>query len=77
MVNYSTISSDDELKLFCCVLDGHNRAFSVTICGTQTVDRLKKAIKKEIEPNLDHLAYHSINIWKVSMCLLACANGVI
>jgi hypothetical protein len=30
------------------------------------VDDLKKAIKKENEPELDHLAAHSFVLWKVS-----------
>lgn len=65
-VNCSIIGSDDVLKLFCWVLNGSNKPFSVTIGGSETVDDLKKVIKKEKEPELDHLAADRIILWKVS-----------
>ena len=33
---------------------------------SKTVDELTKVIKKETEPELDHLAAHSLALWKVS-----------
>jgi hypothetical protein len=42
-----------------------NIPFSVNIGESETVDDLKKVIKKEKEPELDHLAPNSIVIWKV------------
>ena len=35
---------------------------------------LKKVIKREMEPKLDHLDADSIIPWKVSTFLLACAD---
>ena len=73
-VNCSIIGSDDELDLFCWVLNGSKAPFSVTIGERRTVDRLKKVIKKDMEPELDHWAASSITLWKVSTFLLACAG---
>jgi len=42
------------------------RAFSVKISREETVDVLKKAIKQENAPELDHIAANRLDIWKVS-----------
>jgi len=73
-VNYSIIGSDDELDLFCWVLNGSNIPFSVTIGESRTVDCLKKMIKKEMEPELDDLAADRIVLWNVSTFLLVCVD---
>ena len=54
---------DNELKLFCWVVDRSEDPFSVDITITKTVDDLKKAIKMEME--LDGPA-HAFTLWKVS-----------
>ena len=73
-VNCLIIGSDDKLDLFCWVLNGSKAPFSVMIGEHQTVDRLKKVIKKDMEPELDHWAASSITLWMVSTFLLACAD---
>ena len=56
-----------ELSLNCWIDGLHNtNAFSVQILPSKTVDQLKKAIKKENDPVLNHLAAHQLEIWKVS-----------
>ena len=56
-----------EISLNCWILglDKANR-FSVDVPLSKTVDRLKKAIKKEKEPTLNHIAADQLEIWKVS-----------
>jgi|ERR1700722_12514434 len=54
---------DNELKLFCWVVDRSEDPFSVDITITKTVDDLKKAIKMEME--LDGPA-HAFTLWKAS-----------
>jgi len=46
-------------------LDDAN-AFPVDILLSKTVGHLKKAIKKEKEPILNHIAADQLEIWKVS-----------
>ena len=66
-VNYSISlhCSDDEFKLFCWILGGR-KPFSVKVGKGDTVDELKKRIKKAKEPELDYLAPDALNVWKVS-----------
>ncbi|KAF8230515.1 hypothetical protein L208DRAFT_121499 [Tricholoma matsutake] len=65
--NLSELSkTDDMFKLFCWILNKSDSPFSVEIGKSKTVDHLKKAIKKEKEPELDHLAAPSLDIWKLS-----------
>ena len=56
-----------EISLVCWIpgLEDAN-AFPVDIMRSQTVGHLKKAIKKEKEPILNHVAADQLEIWKVS-----------
>ena len=56
-----------KISLNCWIvgLDKANR-FSVDVPLSKTVDHLKKAIKKEKEPTLNHIAADQLKIWKVS-----------
>jgi len=42
------------------------KPFLVDIPLSKTVDHLKKAVKKEKEPTLNHIAADQLEIWKVS-----------
>ena len=54
-------------SLVCCVLGLDDvKPFLVDIPLSKTVDHLKKAIKKEKEPTLNHIAADQLEIWKVS-----------
>jgi len=52
----------------CCSVIGLNdeNVFSVDIHRSKTVHHLKKAVKKEMEPKLNHLAANELEIWKVN-----------
>ena len=55
-----------KLKIFCFLLPNDGRSlFSVSIDNDQTVDDLKKAIKREKKPELDHLAADALILYKV------------
>ena len=51
----------------CCWIIGLDNAnlFPVDIAPSKTVGHLKKLIKKEKEPELDHLAADRLDVWKV------------
>jgi len=55
-----------EISLACWILglDDANH-FLVDILLSKTVDHLKKAIKKEKSPILNHIAADQLEIWKV------------
>ena len=54
------------LNLNCWVLgDDLQRVFSVKIAKSDTVGGLKKAIKKEKEPEFDDYAADRLDLWKV------------
>jgi Crinkler effector protein N-terminal domain len=53
-------------ELFCLIVDEDN-PFSVEIKSTATVDKLKKAIKTEKQPALDHIAANELNLFKVKI----------
>ena len=73
--NCSIIGSDNELDLFCLVLNASNIPFSVTIGESRTVDRLKKSDKEsDGARSLIAVLLNSIMLWKVSTFLLACAG---
>jgi hypothetical protein len=56
----------DMLNLNCWVLgDDPQRVFSVKIAKSETVGGLKKAIKKEKEPEFDDYAADRLDLWKV------------
>jgi hypothetical protein len=55
----AAVSSSNNLKLFCWVLDKSNSPFSV-VRHDMTVDDLKKEIKKEMEPALDDIVAPSL-----------------
>jgi hypothetical protein len=56
----------DMLNLNCSVLgDDPQRVFSVKIAKSETVGGLKKAIKKEKEPEFDDYAADRLDLWKV------------
>ena len=53
-------------SLACCVLGLDDvKPFLVDIPLSKTVDHLKKAVKKEKEPTLNHIAADQLEIWKV------------
>ena len=53
-------------EIFCSILGPDvERIFSVKIPPDDTVMRLKKAIKEEKKPELDHVAADKLDIWKV------------
>ena len=56
-----------EISLVCWIpgLEDAN-AFTIDIPRSKTVDHLKKAIKKEKEPILNHVAADQLEIWKVN-----------
>ncbi|KAF9896380.1 hypothetical protein BX616_007570, partial [Lobosporangium transversale] len=56
----------DKISLF-CILDGESTVFSVKILPTKTVDELKKAIKKEIENDLQGIDADELNLYHVSV----------
>ena len=55
-VHCSIIGSDDELDLFCWILNDSKALFSVAIGECWMVDHLKKVIKKDMEPDIGLLA---------------------
>jgi hypothetical protein len=56
----------DMLNLNCWLLgDDPRRVFSVDIAKAKTVDALKKAIKKEKEPEFDDYVADRLDLWKV------------
>jgi hypothetical protein len=56
------------LSLFCWVQgDEPDRAFKVTIDGSESVSDLKKMIKSDKEPEFNDFAADSLKIWKVSV----------
>jgi Crinkler effector protein N-terminal domain len=58
---------DLELCLLCWVRgEDHNSIFPVKISGTETIGALKKAIRKEMEPDLDDIPAGALKLWKVS-----------
>ena len=60
--------------MVCWILNESEAPFSVTIGEGRKVDRLKKVIKKDMEPELDHWGAPSIALWKVSTFLLPCTD---
>lgn len=66
MINRSIICSDDKFKFGCWILNTSDRYFSVEIGTSKEVGDLKKRIKKEMKPKLDHLPAVELDIWKVS-----------
>ncbi|KIL62166.1 hypothetical protein M378DRAFT_166004 [Amanita muscaria Koide BX008] len=63
--NHSIVGSDDKFRLFCWALKS-DRPFSVKIGKSETVDELKKVIKKEMEPILVDIRANMLDIWKLS-----------
>ena len=59
------MGSDNEFRPFCWVLNQSKTPFSVKIGKNETVDDLKKAIKKEMDP-LPGLSSATLTLWKVS-----------
>ena len=57
---------EPEFDINCSVLNGDGRVFSVKIAQSASVDALKKAIKKAMEPEFDHVAAIRMDLWKVS-----------
>lgn len=57
-------AQDANRTLWCLVRD-HPGVFSVEISIHRSVDYLKKAIKLERKPKLDHLPADSLILWRV------------
>jgi len=59
---------EPQFDLNCSVLGGDDgRVFSVKIAKSATVDGLKKAIRKEKEPEFDYAAADRLNLWMVQV----------
>ena len=58
----------DQEFLFNCSILGPDveRSFAVEILPSKTVGQLKKAIKEQKAPRLDHIAADKLDIYKVS-----------
>ncbi len=57
----------DEILINCSILGQDvGRVFGVRILKSTLVHELKKAIKKEKEPELDHIAADKLDLWQVS-----------
>ena len=60
----------DEIDLNCWVFGDkppRKRIFPLRVSRSQTVHYLRKAVKDEKKPALDHIATNSLDLWKVSM----------
>jgi hypothetical protein len=56
------------LELNCFVQgDDRNQVFSIEIPNNKPISALKKAIKEEQKPTLDHVTADSLQLWKVSI----------
>ena len=56
-----------EISLTCWILGLDDAdSFPVDITLSKTVGHLKKAIKKEKEPTLNHIAADQLEVWKVN-----------
>jgi hypothetical protein len=53
------------ITLFCWVLGLSNRAFSIDIKNTQTVDHLKDAIVKKKSIAFEHVDADQLDLWMV------------
>lgn len=54
--------------LNCFVLgDDEERVFTIEIAKEKNVAILKSEIKKELAPNLDHIAAYGLDLWKVDL----------
>ncbi|ORY88698.1 hypothetical protein BCR41DRAFT_31338 [Lobosporangium transversale] len=58
--------TSNKVKLF-CILDGDSSAFEVKLDADDSIAALKKAIKKEKEPEFDDIAADKLNLWLVSL----------
>ena len=63
----ANLPSEPEFDLNCSVLGGDGRVFSVKMPKSGTVDGLKDAIKKKMEPEFDHVAVVRMDLWKVQV----------
>jgi hypothetical protein len=62
----ANLPSEPEFDLNCSVLGGDGRLFSVKMPKSGSVDGLKDAIKKKMEPEFDHVAPCRMDLWKIS-----------
>jgi len=53
-----------------CVIEGETKSFPVEIESTKTVGHLKKAIKADQSPDLDHINPKNLTLWRVSIPIL-------
>ena len=58
---------EPQFNINCSLHGGDGRIFSVKIPKSGTVDGLKKAIKKEKEPEFDDYAADRLDLWMVSI----------
>ncbi|KAF9197366.1 hypothetical protein BGZ49_002222, partial [Haplosporangium sp. Z 27] len=58
-----------EIKLF-CIINGESTPFSIKIRADETVDDLKKAIKKEKPIQFSDVDSDNLNIWRVSISIV-------
>lgn len=63
--NNRSIGLAGDFKLFCWVLGQSDRPFSVKIGGDETVDDLKKEIKKQNENTFAGIDAYTLDLWKV------------
>ncbi|KIL58347.1 hypothetical protein M378DRAFT_319083 [Amanita muscaria Koide BX008] len=65
--NLSGLSGDDDqLTLFCWVLNVSDNPFAIDIGKSMTVGHLKKAIKKEKERTFNDIDPDTLELWKLS-----------
>jgi hypothetical protein len=66
LIKWLINGSDDQLILFCWVLNVSDNPFPVDIGKSMTVGHLKKAIKKEKEHTFAGVEPDTLELWKVS-----------
>ena len=58
---------DQEFVFNCSILGPDvERSFAVEILPSKSISQLKKVIKKEMKPKLDHIAAGELDVYKVS-----------
>ena len=68
VVTHPSPNSERLLQLNCFVLgDDPSCVFPVKIAATESVGTLRKLIKDEKKPELDHVAAGSLRLWNVSI----------
>jgi hypothetical protein len=59
------------LELNCLVFGYPDRLFTVGVPNTGRISQLQEAVKKQNEPELDHVPAHALKLWKVACDVIA------